>query len=192
MSSGNVLIAHSSNTDLQYICKMQQHTLRGRSDFFRAQLRDIQYISALWLYPSSNLLLLNTIFLPWLDWISGTHPSLVWQDAAHSHLARKLNCPQDPTGAILCQDRLEGWVLTPWHDEQNLQPSILNPNISSLLNLYLKSVPYTLDHKLLPQIRFHIFVGHLKNCDLKQCDSGKNSEEPFLGISPNQNRFAED
>lgn len=82
-----------------------------------------------------------------------------------------------------------GWVLTPCHDEQNLHPSNLK---SHILNLYLKSVPYTLDHKLLPQIRFHIFAGHLKNWDLKQCDSGKNSEEPFLGISLNQNCFAQD
>lgn len=36
VSSGNVLIAHSSNTDFQYICKTQQHRLAagGRSDSF--------------------------------------------------------------------------------------------------------------------------------------------------------------
>lgn len=55
-----------------------------------------------------------------------------------------------------------GRVLTLYHDEQNLQPNILNSNTSCLLHLYLKSVPYTLDHKLLPQITFHIFVGHLR------------------------------
>lgn len=156
-------------------------------------MRNIQYISALWLYPFSSLLLLSSILLP-LAGLDPKHPPITRRMQLTHTLGQRAQLPSGlHTGNSVPGQAGGGWVLTSCYDEQNLQHSILNPNIvPSLLHLYLKSVPYTLDHKLLPQIRFHIFVGHLKNCDLKQCDSGKNSKEPFLGISPNQNCFAQD
>ena len=116
-------------------------------------------------------------FSHWLvhHWILGTHPSLMWWDAACSHTQ-----PQSLTALRTHHEDFctrTGWWrtgITLRSEEQTLQPSTSNPK-SCVLFLYLQSVPYPLAHKLLSQIRFHILVGHLKNGNLKQCDLGKNS-----------------
>lgn len=120
----------------------------------------------------------------------GTCQSPRWWDAACSQTwpqsSTALQTPHEDsctgqgttgrTGKTLCGDN------------QTLQPSISNLNESCLLSRYLQSLPYTLYHKLLSRIRFHILVGHLKNHDLKQCDLGKNSEEHL----PHQDCSAKD
>lgn len=143
--------------------------------------RDIWHISASWLYSFLSLLLLCTFFFP----LAGTalHPGYppptpMWWDAARSHTRPQSSTALWTRHGDFCTRT--GWWrtgVTARSDEQTLQPSTSNPNRSCHLFLYLQSVPYTLDHKLPSQIRFHIFVGHLKNCDLMRCDLGKNSEE---------------
>lgn len=107
VSSGNVLIAHNSNTDFQYICKTQQHTLRGRSDSFPSTIEKYSVHSAPWLYPFASLFLLPTIFLP-LARLDPGYPPITDMAGCSSltHLATKLSCPRDPTWGILYQDRV--------------------------------------------------------------------------------------
>lgn len=82
VSSGNVLIAHSSNTDFQYICKTQQHTLRGRSDSFLSITEGYSVHFSIMALPLQSSFCYSPFFS---YWIMGTEPSLVWQDAAHLH-----------------------------------------------------------------------------------------------------------
>lgn len=86
-----------------------------------------------------------------------------------THWATKLDCPP---GSALGFPHGTGWWrtgLTLHSDDQTLQPSVSNPE-SCALFLYLRSVPHTLDRKLLCTNH----VPDFKNCNLKQGDLGKN------------------
>lgn len=131
--------------------------------------------------PFSSLLLLPTIFssLAGRPLAPGSPPiTHVLGRSLLTHSAKSLTALRTRHGHFCTRTgRRTGVTLR--SDEQRLQPRTSNPNESHLLFLYLQSVPYTRGQELLPQIRFHSFVGHLKNCDLMRWDLGENSEDHF-------------
>lgn len=145
VSSGNVLIALSSNTDFQYICKMQQRTLRGRSDSFLSITEGYSAHFSIMALPLLKPPCALHCFSP-TGWTGCWVPTHRWcgrmqltpTPGHKAQLSSGLHTRNSEPGQAA-----GGWVLTLCHDEQNWRPSILNSNTSSLLHLHLKSAPYT-------------------------------------------------